>query len=197
MRRYLERKAAAAETDDDDQSKGSATKRDRQADVAKKQSTKEGKSLDRSVSESSDRGAEKPDGKRGFFSKFRQKTETSRAARRASAKMDSMNAEMERPPFQSALHGQSSGRRLQPRSVAIPYSRLKKDRFYDWPPDPTVSRATPMVLHPEVQYDSDDSLTASVPDVVMPDHDEHPSTLRHRGSNANAAPPDIPSDITF
>ena len=27
----------------------------------------------------------------------------------------------------------------------MPYFRFRKDRFFDWPPDPTVSRATPLV----------------------------------------------------
>lgn len=33
---------------------------------------------------------------------------------------------------------------VPPRGVIIPYSRLRKERFYDWPPDPSVSRATPL-----------------------------------------------------
>ena len=53
----------------------------------------------------------------------------------------------ERPPFSSDLHGQSSSKKMSPRSIAIPYSRVRKERFYDWPPDPTVSRATPIYLY--------------------------------------------------
>jgi hypothetical protein len=49
----------------------------------------------------------------------------------------------ERPVF-SVQHGSVASRKLRPRSVAIPYNRLRKERFYDWPPDPTVSRATPL-----------------------------------------------------
>lgn len=52
----------------------------------------------------------------------------------------------ERPPFSSDLHGRSSSKKLSPRSIAIPYSRVRKERFYDWPPDPTVSRATPLQI---------------------------------------------------
>jgi len=44
----------------------------------------------------------------------------------------------------------SSSQKLQPRCIVVPYGRFKKDRFYDWPPDPTVSRATPMA--PLVDY---------------------------------------------
>jgi len=62
--------------------------------------------------------------------------------------IDNMEAMVgERPPFSSDLHGQSSSKKLSPRSIAVPYSRVRKERFYDWPPDPTVSRATPMYLY--------------------------------------------------
>ena len=33
-----------------------------------------------------------------------------------------------------------------PREVVVPYTPFRLDRFYDWPPDPTVSRATPVVF---------------------------------------------------
>ena len=72
-----------------------------------------------------------------------------RPARRGGKRpsIDNMEAMIrERPPFSSDLHGQSSSKKLAPRSVAIPYSRVRKERFYDWPPDPTVSRATPLQL---------------------------------------------------
>lgn len=50
-----------------------------------------------------------------------------------------------RPAF--IAHSKSTKRAQQvPRDVAVPYFRFRKDRFYDWPPDPTVSRATPMVV---------------------------------------------------
>jgi hypothetical protein len=66
----------------------------------------------------------------------------------------------ERPAFSSDMQGQSSAKKLSPRSIAIPYSRLRKERFYDWPPDPTVSRATPLDLFapppPPTDVDIDD-----------------------------------------
>jgi len=43
---------------------------------------------------------------------------------------------------------------LVPRDVAVPYFRFRKDRFYDWPPDPTVSRATPMAM--TTHFDEDE-----------------------------------------
>ena len=73
-----------------------------------------------------------------------------RQGRRGGKRPSIDNTEMmvgERPPFSSDLHGQSSSKKLSPRSIAVPYSRVRKERFYDWPPDPTVSRATPIYLY--------------------------------------------------
>jgi len=49
----------------------------------------------------------------------------------------------QRPAF-STGHNSRLSKKIRPREVAVPYSKLRKDRFYDWPPDPTVSRATPV-----------------------------------------------------
>jgi len=54
-----------------------------------------------------------------------------------------------RPAFSANERG--TKRSQIPRDVAVPYFRFRKDRFYDWPPDPTVSRATP--LHTVVEKD--------------------------------------------
>jgi hypothetical protein len=48
-----------------------------------------------------------------------------------------------RPAFYA--HTRPTRRTQVPRDVAVPYFRFRKDRFYDWPPDPTVSRATPLL----------------------------------------------------
>ena len=62
-----------------------------------------------------------------------------------SSSSDLVMEEPDRPAFRTELRGQSTtNRRTNPRAVTVPYSCLKKDRFFDWPPDPTVSRATPM-----------------------------------------------------
>ena len=50
-----------------------------------------------------------------------------------------------RPAFYA--HSKPTKRSQIPRDVAVPYFRFRKDRFFDWPPDPTVSRATPMVAN--------------------------------------------------
>ena len=44
----------------------------------------------------------------------------------------------------STGHNSRTSKKTRPREVAVPYSKLRKDRFFDWPPDPTVSRATPL-----------------------------------------------------
>jgi hypothetical protein len=146
--------------------------------------------------------------RRGFFTKRRNNATESRMTttpRRPSAAHSSKPVEervsLERPAFHSDLHGQStSSSKLQPRAVAIPYSRFKKERFYDWPPDPTVSRATPIVLYPTVPTDNDDSLSASVPHLPISDHDEHAefnSSLRRRHSANVQRASDIPDSIIF
>jgi len=48
-----------------------------------------------------------------------------------------------RPAFYA--HTKPTRRTQVPRDVAVPYFRFRKERFYDWPPDPTVSRATPLM----------------------------------------------------
>lgn len=48
-----------------------------------------------------------------------------------------------RPAFYA--HTKPTRRTQVPRDVAVPYFRFRKERFYDWPPDPTVSRATPLI----------------------------------------------------
>lgn len=79
----------------------------------------------------------------------------------------------ERPPFSS--HGQTktnSNKKVQARPVAIPYSRFRKERFYDWPPDPTVSRATPLMGNESELGVSDN---APLPEMIIPVELEIPS----------------------
>ena len=59
-----------------------------------------------------------------------------------------------RPPFFAAA--KPTRRTVVPRDVAVPYFRFRKDRFYDWPPDPTVSRATPMLAALQAAAREDD-----------------------------------------
>jgi hypothetical protein len=35
----------------------------------------------------------------------------------------------------------------QQREILVPYSRLRKERFFDWPPDPSAAQAVPIRFH--------------------------------------------------
>lgn len=207
VRRYLEKKAAEKENEKLDESDPLILR-----DQLTHKSSGHGKSSLDTSHHAKDKGVDHvSDIRRGFFAKLRNNTSDSRkdmtsggptGARRNSLDntLSSQNGLSERPAFRSALHGQSSiNSKLQPRGVAIPYSRFKKERFYDWPPDPTVSRATPIVLHPEIPIDHDDSLSASVPDIPLLEHeiDEFHFSLRKRHSTKVQCESDIPDSIVF
>ena len=51
-----------------------------------------------------------------------------------------------RPPFRAVSYLKPSKVPLEPREVVVPYTRVRTERFYDWPPDPSVSRASPVFL---------------------------------------------------
>lgn len=87
-----------------------------------------------------------------------------------------------RPAF--FANARSSKRSQIPHDVSIPYFRFRKDRFYDWPPDPTVSRATPL----EAVVERDESfgvqqnwIQQNWNDFVETDNFE--SSIRSRSSN--------------
>jgi hypothetical protein len=95
----------------------------------------------------------------------------------------------------------SAKQRTAARAVVVPYSRLRKDRFWSWPPDPTVSRATPVPLFDSIH--EDDSMTLSGPEPIMDEmDDEHdiktPTRQQKPSQNGNSnadgcfiPPPDI------
>mmetsp|Transcript_40846 Transcript_40846/g.85005 ORF Transcript_40846/g.85005 Transcript_40846/m.85005 type:complete len:1211 (-) Transcript_40846:1229-4861(-) len=101
----------------------------------------------------------------------------------------------ERPPFCSDYSSNANRKSMQPRSVVIPYSKLRKERFYDWPPDPTVSRATPLEFdawEPEVvPHEIVMSAPTDLPyqrrtsvDTALPStENKHPDIRRRRGSH--------------
>jgi hypothetical protein len=69
-----------------------------------------------------------------------------------------------RPAFCANARG--TKRTQVPRDVAVPYFRFRKDRFYDWPPDPTVSRATPMLSMASVSNEDDGGVEPSDFDIA-------------------------------
>lgn len=101
--------------------------------------------------------------------------------------------EEERPPFSTEWHSHSSSKKIQPRAVVIPYCRLKKDRFFDWPPDPTVSRATPVIF--EQHVNEMESITESLREPPVEELPEAPqsTSLRRRQIEEQS----IPTNIAF
>jgi hypothetical protein len=51
-----------------------------------------------------------------------------------------------RPAFRAVSYFKPSKIPLESREVVVPYTRVRTERFYDWPPDPSVSRASPVFL---------------------------------------------------
>lgn len=144
------------------------------------------------------------DVRRGFFAKRRNNAAEVRPQQPQRQKGTSLPKNQDcpslsRPAFFSG-HGQTtSNTKLLPRAVAIPYSRFRKERFYDWPPDPTVSRATPIILHLD-NTENDDSLSASIPDRPVSDHEEDDildSSLREHHKCTEKESSGIPEYIMF
>lgn len=195
VKKYLDKKTASREQEALENSTGSLDENGSSSGLPvekKKHSNRFGKGRDSSFDESN---SSRADNRRGFFGKRRHANRNGRRETDVSP-ADEECREKERPAFHSDLHGQSStNKKVQPRAVAIPYSCLKKDRFYDWPPDPTVSRATPVNLYNH--DDLDDSLTLSVQEATTFAH-EYSSTLRRRRNSANGTRnDDIPQNISF
>lgn len=84
-----------------------------------------------------------------------------------------------RPAFSTARHPKSSKVPLEPREVVVPYTRIRTERFYDWPPDPTVSRATPL----------GNQSTFFVEEVSIPaaNKDTSPQNMRRRTYSTDSA----------
>mmetsp|Transcript_24516 Transcript_24516/g.43496 ORF Transcript_24516/g.43496 Transcript_24516/m.43496 type:complete len:1083 (+) Transcript_24516:2-3250(+) len=81
--------------------------------------------------------------KKGFWGRSRKKDEEDEA--KEAELREAELYQSPRPAFHA--HTKPTRRTQVPRDVAVPYFRFRKDRFYDWPPDPTVSRATPMLAY--------------------------------------------------
>lgn len=93
-----------------------------------------------SVTESDNASVRSNEPRRGFFGRRKRNNKNQHSAE------PSEFFSCERPPF-CGDYGSSTNRKVaQPRSVVIPYGKLRKERFFDWPPDPTVSRATPLEI---------------------------------------------------
>lgn len=90
--------------------------------------------------------AKKSGGKRsGLLGKFKSTKKSEKTFSEDFFSFENEAAEnIEQRPAFSTGHNSRTSKKTRPREVAVPYSKLRKDRFFDWPPDPTVSRATPI-----------------------------------------------------
>jgi hypothetical protein len=125
-------------------------------------------------------------GKRSFFSRKKasgHKRAESSGADSTITRSDLPSIVEERPAFSSQMHGQAISKKLQPRAVAIPYSRLTKSRFYDWPPDPTVSRATPIMSAAAKLSSPVVEPTPEIPSIIIPARTNKPAAGRRRRSS--------------
>lgn len=131
-------------------------------------------------------------GRRGFFGRKKQL----RSVRRADS-AESNEIKSDRPAF-SVMNNVIVSNRKQSRAVAIPYSRLRKERFYDWPPDPTVSRATPLaqIFGPGYEPEVVDKTTTGVSSLSLSTEDTttltEPSLRRRHQARTTDSESDIP-----
>ena len=205
VRKYLEQKMATKAAEDKN-AESEESNPSKQQDKVSTGSVQHGKaSLDASQHNEKIDDSNELDVRRGFFAKRRNNAAEVRPATSQRQKVITLNKtpeceQLSRPAFYSDLHGHTtSSTKLQPRAVAIPYSRFKKERFYDWPPDPTVSRATPIILHTDITV-NDDSLSASIPDVPISDNEEDDvldSSLREHRNSTGKPSSGIPEFISF
>ncbi|KAG7356782.1 hypothetical protein IV203_001468 [Nitzschia inconspicua] len=139
VRKYLERRAREREQEEKEEKEKEDLKaqlasggQDGQSQLIQQTAMKEEMEKEKN---------EKAKKKRGLFGRNRKKEEEDEM-REAELKEAELY-QSPRPAFYA--HTKPTRRNQIPRDVAVPYFRFRKDRFFDWPPDPTVSRATPIV----------------------------------------------------
>jgi hypothetical protein len=138
VRKYLERRAREREQEEKDEKEKEEMKaqlasggQEGQSQLIQQPATINNEEIEKS---------EKTKNKRGLFGRSRKKEEED-GLREAELKEAELY-QSPRPAFYA--HTKPTRKNQIPRDVAVPYFRFRKDRFFDWPPDPTVSRATPM-----------------------------------------------------
>jgi len=135
VRKYLERRAKERESEE----KEEKSLEEKDAEKSSKTKSKEEEKKKAKEKEAKDK-AEAKKKKRGWG--LRKKGDEDEENEQNEADL----YHSPRPAFHA--YTRPAKRTTVPRDVAVPYFRFRKDRFYDWPPDPTVSRATPMGTHP-------------------------------------------------
>lgn len=107
-------------------------------------STSETAALDASTA---DEAPQKKAGRRRRIkNKLAKMREKRRIKKQESLERESARPLPPRPAFCAATYHRASKVLLEPREVVVPYTRVRTERFYDWPPDPTVSQASPVFL---------------------------------------------------
>lgn len=139
VRKYLERRAKERESEEKEEK--AKEEIDAQPKIDDLNSKDSGPNASRKAKEKEEKDKADAGKKKRRWGRGRKKDEE--------AEQDEINeAELyhsPRPAFYA--HTRPTKRTQVPRDVAVPYFRFRKDRFFDWPPDPTVSRATPMLTH--------------------------------------------------
>ena len=156
MRRSLIRRATAAEkeqqqiekrdegTTDDDASTTGHTEDD--TSTVHSDASSDGTSGDRPENVAPDATASKDDNGTKAGRRQRLKSKLASMKERRRLKKQESRENQARPAFRGAIYHKASKVPLEPREVVVPYTRVRTERFYDWPPDPTVSRASPVFL---------------------------------------------------
>jgi len=84
-----------------------------------------------------------------FGNIFNRKVFTARAKSNESDGRNGINGASKTPfvkkrAFMDDIHIPKEPDKVTPRCIFVPYTPLKTDRFYDWPPHPSLARATPV-----------------------------------------------------
>jgi hypothetical protein len=66
-----------------------------------------------------------------------------------------------RQPFSASGMITSKRAALQQREILVPYSRFRRERFFDWPPDPLVAQAVPIQLN-DCNSNNDSSMNQQI-----------------------------------
>jgi hypothetical protein len=142
VRKYLERRAREREQEEKEEKEKEVLKAQlaNAGQDGQSQLIKQTAALDKDDKNAKDKAKKKRGGLFGRNKKKEEEDELKEAELREAELYQSP-----RPAFYA--HNKPTKRNQIPRDVAVPYFRFRKDRFYDWPPDPTVSRATPIVAN--------------------------------------------------
>jgi hypothetical protein len=140
VRKYLERRAREREQQEREEKEKEVLK----AQLASSQAEGQSQLIQQTAKNDKDDKDQGDKGKKKRRWGRNRKKDEEDEAREAEMK----EAEMFQSPRPAFFAHKTPTRRTQvPRDVAVPYFRFRKDRFYDWPPDPTVSRATPLLAY--------------------------------------------------